>query len=77
MNREQIKHTASEIVRSMTNYKLTEEQKKVLEDRARIIITNQLSKTSVQNEVVRYSCKKCDTKHDSMMGASLCCKEHP
>lgn len=55
MNRDQIKHTASEIVRAMTNYKLTEEQKKVLEDRARIVIDNQLSKaTSNKSKTVKW-----------------------
>jgi len=47
-------HTASEIVRAMTNYNLTKEQKKALLYRARCVIENQMSNSSNKNEPKHY-----------------------
>lgn len=44
MNKEQVKHTASEIVRAMTSYELTEEQQKALLYRAECVLVNELRK---------------------------------
>jgi len=43
MKRSDIKHIASEIVRSMTNHSLTSQQKSILEHNARIVMENKLS----------------------------------
>lgn len=52
MTREQIKHTASEIVRGMTNYNLSENQQTALKYVAREVINNQIVKL-VEEELER------------------------
>lgn len=42
MNRNEIKHIASEIVRSMTNHNLTIEQQNALRYKARLVLENKL-----------------------------------
>lgn len=44
MKRSEIKHIASEIVRSMTNHRLNQNQKYILEHNAKIVLENKLLK---------------------------------
>lgn len=39
-------------------------------------LEKQLSKEKIKSGH-KFVCSKCESKHDSMMGASMCCKEHP